>query len=202
MLIAEDIKELVYEIASSYETRVSAVSRIIENAQRVLEDFKTEGNEASNQLKETLAVGESLRRKDFDNMMKDIFDRHTERQKQAKDLLRTYLKEQRDLALTLKKAVEGSISIESFTALLGNIQTRHKQREEEISNMLGDLQREHEETTTSLCSLLYKEKKTTLEDFKEVVTRIRSSQRGWTKGIGGYQKVKEKPFRKEATIGG
>ena len=73
MGIAEDMKRVAQDIVSSYQSRVSTVATIIDNTHQILEDFKTRRNEMSNHLKETLAKEESLRKKDFDNMMKDVF---------------------------------------------------------------------------------------------------------------------------------
>jgi len=65
MGIADDMKKLTKEVVFSYESRISEVGIIIDNTYRILEEFKTKRNEMNSELKETLAAGESLRKKDF-----------------------------------------------------------------------------------------------------------------------------------------
>ena len=60
---AEGMKRVAEEIVSSYQSRISTVAVIIDNTHQLLEDFKNKRNEINNQLKETLARGESLRKK-------------------------------------------------------------------------------------------------------------------------------------------
>jgi len=194
MGIADDMKRVAKEIVSSYESRISAVGTIIDNTHQILEDFKNKRNEMSNQLKETLATGESLRKKDFDNMMKDILARQDEREKQVKELLKTYLEEQRDMAVALKNALaEGeSIRISDFKTMLQDIQARQKEREEEISKMLKDFREEHEEMAQNLRSLLDKGERSRIEDFKEMLKGIRTRQKEreeeTKRMLEGYQK--------------
>jgi len=178
MGIAEDMKTLTEEIVSSYESRISTVGTIIDNTHQILGDFKTERNEMSNQLKETLASGESLRKKDFDNMMKDILSHQDEREKQVRDLLKTFFEEQKEIAKTIKRNLaEGEkVRISDFKKLLEDIQARQKARENEVRVMLKEFQTEYKEMSESLRSLLNKGEAIRIKDFKEMLKNIRSRQ--------------------------
>ena len=178
MGIAEDMKTLTEEIVSSYESRISTVDMIIDNTCHLLDDFKTKRNEISSQLKETLANGESLRKKDFDNMMKDILSHQDEREKEVRDLLKTFFEEQKEIAKTIKKNLaEGEkVRTNDFKKMLQDIQARQKTRENEVSVMLKEFQTEYEELAESLRSLLNKGEAIRIKDFKEMLKNIRTRQ--------------------------
>ena len=195
MEIADDIKRLTNEVVFSYESRISEVGIIIDNTYRILEEFKTKRNEMSNQLKENLAKKGSLRKKDFDSMMEEILSRQDEREKQVKDLLRTFLEEQKEVAQTIKKNLaEGEkVRIDDFKKILQDIQTRQKARENKVSIALMTFQKEYKEVAESLHNLLNKGEAIRIKDFKEMVKNIRSRQ------IERANEVREKldEFRKE-----
>jgi len=195
MGIADDIKGLTEEVVFSYESRISEVGIIIDNTYRILEEFKTKRNEMSNQLKENLAKEGSLRKKDFDSMMVEILSRQDEREKQVKDLLRTFLEEQKEAAQTIKKNLaEGEkVRINDFKKILQDIQARQKGGENEVNMMLKEFQKEHKEMAESLRTLLDKGEAIRANDFKEMIKNIRSRQ------IERTNEVREKldEFRKE-----
>ena len=132
----------------------------------------------SNQLKETLAKEESLRKKDFDNMMGDILSHQDERQKDVKELLKTFFEEQKEIAEIIKKNLsEGQkVRINDFKKMLGDIQARQKTRENEVSVMLKEFQTEYKEMGESLRSLLDKGEAIRIKEFKEMLKNIRSRQ--------------------------
>jgi len=178
MGITEDMRKVAQDIVSSYQSRISTVATIVDNTHQILEDFKTKRNEISSQLKETLAREESLRKKDFDNIMKDIFVHQDEREKQVKDLLRTFFEEQKEIAEIIKKNLtEGEkVRINDFKKVLEDIQVRQKARENEATTTLKEFQKEHKEMAESLRSLLNKGEAIRIKDFKEMVKNIRSRQ--------------------------
>lgn len=178
MGIDRDMKEIAREIVFSYESRISTVGAIIDNTHHILEDFKIKRDEMSNQLKETLAKGESLRKKDFDKMMKDILVPQEERENQVRDLLKTFLEEQKEMAQDLKKNLTGTekIRIEDFKKLLADIQVRQKARENEVATDLKEFQKEYKEMAESLRSLLNKGETIRVKDFKEMLKNIRLRQ--------------------------
>jgi len=178
MGLAEDMRILVQEIVSSYESRISTIGVIIDNTHQILEEFKTKRNEMSSDLKETLAKEESLRKKDFDNMMKDILSSQDGREKEVRYLLKTFLAEQKEIAETIKENLaEGEkVRINDFKKMLKDIQARQRARENEVSAMLKEFQREYKEMTESLRSLLDKGEAIRIKDIKEMVRNIRSRQ--------------------------
>lgn len=178
MGIAENMKRLAQEIVLSYESRISTVGMIIDDTHQLLEDFKTKRNEMSTKLKETLAREGSLRKKDFDNMMKDILSRQDEREKEVKDFLKTFLEEQKEMAETIKKNLADGekVRIDDFKKMLQDIQARQRARENEVSAKLKEFQNEYKEMSESVHSLLYKGEAIRIKDFKEMVKNIRARQ--------------------------
>ena len=185
MAVVEDMKRVAEEIVSSYQSRISTVATIIDNTHQILDDFKIKRNEISNQLKETLARGESLRKKDFDSMMQEILFHQDEREKEVRDLLKTFFEEQKEVAEIIKKSLTGAekIRIDDFKKMLQDIQARQKARENEVSVMLKEFQTEYKEIAESLRSLLDKGEAIRIKDFKEMLKNIRSRQEERTKEV-------------------
>jgi uncharacterized protein YukE len=195
MGIVEDMKRLTQEIVSSYQSRVSTIGMIIDDTHQLLEDFRARRTGMTNQLKETLAKEGSLRKKDFDHMMKDILSCQGEREQQVKGLLKTFFEEQKEIAEIVKKnlAAGEKIRIDDFRKMLQDMQARQKAREDEVSMTLKEFQKEYKEMAESLRSLLDKEEVIRIKDFREMLKNIRSRQIERTKEIG----AKLDDFRKK-----
>lgn len=180
MGIADDMKRVAEELVSSYQARISEVAMIIDDTNQILEDFKTKRNQMNDKLKESLARGESLRRKDFDAMMKDILASQDEREKEVKSLLRTFFEEQREIAELIRKSLTGGDKkgINDFKKMLQDIQTRQRTRENEVSTALRQFQTEYKEMAESLRGLLDKGEAVQIKDFKEMVKNMRGSLKG------------------------
>ena len=178
MRIAEDMKRVAEEIVSSYQSRISTVATIIDSTHQLLDDFKIKRDEMSNQLKEILSKEESLRKKDFDNMMGNILSHQDEREKQVKELLKTFFEEQKEIAEIIKNNLsEGQkVRINDFKKMLQDIQAKQRTRENEVSVMLKEFQEGYKETAESLRSLLNKGEAIRIKDFKEIVKNIRLRQ--------------------------
>ena len=200
MGIAEDMKRIAEEIVSSYQSRISTVAMIIDNTHQLLEDYKNKRNEISNHLKETLARQESLRKKDFDYMMKDILSHQDEREKQVRDLLKTFFEEQKEIAQVIKRNLaegEEKVRISGFKKMLEDIQARQKARENEVSVMLKEFQTEYKEMAESLRSLLDKREAIRIKEFKAMLKDIRSRQIERAKEV----RARLDEFRKERQDG-
>ncbi len=90
MQIANDMKRIPEELVSSYESRIANVAMIIDNTHKIIENFRNIRNDMSNHLKERLAKEEFLRKKDFDNMIKDVILMQDRREEEVRDLLKTF----------------------------------------------------------------------------------------------------------------
>jgi len=195
MAVVGDMKRVAEEIVSSYQSRISTVAAIIDDTHHLLEDFKTKRNEMSGQLKEALARQGSLRKKDFDSMMQEILFHQDEREKEVRDLLKTFFEEQKEVAEIIKKSLTGAekIRIDDFKKMLQDIQAKQRTRENEVSVTLKEFQTEYKEMAESLRSLLDKREAIRIKDFKDVMGNIRSRQIERAKEV----RTKLDEFRKE-----
>ena len=199
MAVVEEMKRVAEEIVLSYQSRISTVATIIDDTYQLLDDFKIKRNEMNNQLKETLARQGFLRKKDFDDMMRDILSHQDEREKHVKELLKTFFEEQKEIAEIIKKSLtEGEkVRIGDFKNSLKDIQVRQKARENEVSVMLKEFQTEYKEMTESLRSLLDKRETIRVNEFKVMLKDIRSRQIGRAKEV----RTRLDEFRKERQDG-
>ena len=195
MSVAEDMKKIAENIVFAYQSKISEVASIIDSTSQILEDFKTKRDEMSNQLREILAKEESLRKKDFDNMMEDILSHQDKRETEIRDLLNTFFEEQKEIAEVIKKSLtEGErIRIDDFKKMLQDIQARQRVRENEVSTALRQFQAEYKETAESLRSLLNKGEAIRIKDFKEMLKDIRTKQLERAKEV----RARLDEFRKE-----
>lgn len=189
---AEDMRKLTEEIITSYESRISAVCMIIDNTHQLLGDFREKRSAMSMQLKETLSHGKSLRKKDFDNMMKDIMESQEARENETRNLLKTYLDEQKEAAKTIREnlekhktdRIEGEADgINDFRKIITDIQASQKSREEEVKNMLTTFRSGHKMLAESLRSLLEKGTAVRIRDVKIMLENIRSKRMQWREEI-------------------
>ena len=189
---AEEMRKLTEEIISSYESRISAVCAIVDDTHQLLDDFKEKRGAMSTQLKETLAHGKSLRKKDFDTMMKDIVESQETMENETKVLLKTYLDEQKEAAKTIRENLEkhkevgvtGEVErIDDFRKIITGIQTSQKSREEEVRDMLVNFRNDHKMLSDSLRSLLEKGTAVRIRDMKIMLEDIRSKRAQWREEI-------------------
>ena len=92
-----DLKDVVEDIVTSYEARIQSIASIFDTTHQIFEGFqdsfldaKQEREKVNAELRENLARNESLRRKDFDNMMNSILSSQDGREKEVRNLLKDY----------------------------------------------------------------------------------------------------------------
>ena len=112
MNITEQMKNLTEGVIASYEDRVSNIEGIFFNTHQLLGDYqkalfvlREERDLLTKELRDKLAKTESLRHKDFDQMMSSILNEQSEREKEVKTLLEEYVAEQKGLAKSLKESL-------------------------------------------------------------------------------------------------
>ena len=170
-----DMKVIIDGIISSYEQRITAVENIVDNLYRILDDSKAERDRMEYQLKEILSAGSSLRKRDFDSMVKDIFAWHDGRRRQARGLLSTYIEEQKDAAKTLKNTLLDK-GLPGVREAVGLHPENLNIREEDITSRLNAIRGECEEMTRALRNLLDKGEKLSHGEVKETLRNIQQWQ--------------------------
>jgi len=185
MAVANGMRELVQAIIASYEARIASVERIFEATHEMLEGFKSQREKVRAELREILARGESLRRKDFDVMMGGVLSYQERREREVKSAIRQYLREQKEMAAALKEGLAKgeSVRLEDFRMMIKGIQGRQKEREQEVREILADFRKDQEEITRELRKLLANSESLRIKDFKATLKNIQAQQRGAVKVI-------------------
>ena len=180
--ISNGMKDIVEDIVSSYEARIQSIGAIFDNTQQILEGFqdsfldaKQEREKNNAELRESLAKNESLRKKDFDNMMQDILSTQDEREKEVRNLLKGYLNEQKKLAQTLRDnlaKVKDALArgeagrVKEFQGIIKEILAKQDERKDEVTSKLKEFQKEQEEMAKRLKELLAKGRELRIRDLR------------------------------------
>ncbi len=189
MPLVEDMKNTVEDIISSYEDRVQRIGDIIDTTHQLLRGFqyslfdtKQEREKFCAELRENLAQNESLRRKDFDNMMQGVLSTQEEREKEVRNLLDSYLNAQKEMAQAIREnlsmakdvlAKGEAERIKEFQVMIREILTRQEERKEEVASKLKNIQIEQREIATRLKSLLAKGSRLRIKDLKSMLKDFR-----------------------------
>jgi hypothetical protein len=182
MPLTEEMKNFVKSFVSSYEMRVQSMGAIFDTTHQLLEGFqesfldvKQEREKVSAELREKLAKNESLRRKDFDNMMQGILSTGDEREKEVRNLLRSYLNEQKEMAQVLRERLEkfkdtlvrGEVQrVKDFQGMFKEILAKQEKRKEEVTSKLKEFQKDQQEMAKRLKEILAKGRELRIRDLK------------------------------------
>lgn len=118
-----DLKDLAKNIIVSHEARARIIQEIAEDTQKLMENFKNQREEMSNELKKTLAKSQSLRKKDFNKMMEEILLARDKREEEVRGMLANFKKEQMEISERLRELLgrgEG-VKLADFKKTLANI---------------------------------------------------------------------------------
>lgn len=165
-----------------FENEIQSMNSIFDNTHQLIEffqdsffDVKQEREKINIALRENLAKNNSLRRKDFDNMVKDILAIQDESEKEVKNLLKNYLNEQKELSHSLivnldkfrNACINGeSQEIKILHALIRQILSKQEERKNEVTSKLKEFQKEQQDITSQFKEFLTKGNKLRVRDFK------------------------------------
>jgi len=188
MLLVNDTKNFVEDLLTSYESRIQTVETLFHATQQVVQNFhesvldtKQEREKLNGQLRENLAKSGSLRKKDFDNMMRDISSHQDQQELEVRNLSKSYLNEQTDFIQELRDNLrnfrqalaKGEVQrIKEFHEMITQILERQECRKNEVLSKLQEFQNEHQETAKMLRELLSKGKELRTKDFKRMLKKF------------------------------
>jgi len=194
MPLAEDMKNIVENIISSYEARIQGIGAIFDTTGQLLEGFqdslldtREEREKINAELRENLAKNESLRKKDFDSMMQDILSAQEEREKKVRSLMKGYLDEQKEMANALGEnlsKVKDALAkgeaqrIKEFQTAITEILSKQEQRKQEVSSELKEFQKNHQEMAKRLKQLLAKGRELRIKDLKSMLAEFKIKHKG------------------------
>jgi len=181
---------LMDDIISSYEERIAGVQSIFDTTHQLIEGFqdsfldtKQEREKLKVELRENLAQSESLRKKDFDNMMQAILSAQEIKEKEVRDLLKNYLNEQRAMAHTLRDnlaEIKGALTkgeairVKEFQGIIKDILARQDERKDEVACGLKDFQKVQQEMAERLKELLAKGSELRIKDLKSMLKEFQA----------------------------
>jgi molecular chaperone DnaK (HSP70) len=185
MPLAEEMKNIVDHIVSSYEARIQSIESLFDTTHHILRSFqnsffdmKKERETINAELRENLAKNESLRKKDFDHMMEDILSAQEGREKEVRNLLNHYLNEQKQMAQDLRenlKEFKDSLSkgevqrVKDFQEMIKQILAKQDERKEEVTFRLKKFKKEQVVLSSRLKDLLAKGNELQIRDFKSAL---------------------------------
>ena len=174
----EDLRALANSIIDSYQMRVRTVNGLMDQAYNFLESFQMELEDMIVRLRDNLAKAESLRKKDFDRMIKDVIERRYQSELEAKQSLTVFHEEEEGMIDRLRKIVLGGShsNMQDMAAIKEDISRRQKDREKNIIKAMKRLQIEQEEFRVALRNLLEKREEVKVKDFKLMIKSLRAQQ--------------------------
>jgi hypothetical protein len=190
----QELKKVVEDITSIYQTKIEDMASLFETTQLILNEFqepllktKQVGEEINSQLKDLLSQNEYLRKKDFDRMMQGIPFAQVEKAKEIRNLVNNYLTEQKEMINLLKEHLtktkdaiakgEAVKPQESLKHTLAQILIQQNKRKQEVTSKLKEFQKEQREMTERLLELLAKGKELRIKDLKLMLKKFQASHR-------------------------
>ncbi len=186
------MKGLVLDIITSYENRILMVEELITTAyqatttsEQSFSDLDKERERLKASLQGTLAKNCSLRRKDFNHLMKIVLNGSEskrveieEEQKCLRESVREYLKEQKELATSLKQQIVEQAAENTdkgkFDAV-HSIKTMYQETGQQLIAVLREsqshmeaFQREQEEINNKLRRLVDRGESLKIEDLRQL----------------------------------
>ena len=169
----EELRKAVERLILSYESQVATIGLAINTSHGILDAFKKERVAVNNRLEESLARNASLRKKDFNTMMRDFNLYQEEREEEIKRKLDAFLKQQQELAPQLKALLEvNSSDADNIKAVISNIQRQQARATREVTEAICSFQKEHEQSITEAHKILTSTASLSVGDFKSRLKQL------------------------------
>lgn len=188
--------QIVQDMITTQEARLQSLGETIDSFclihDRFQEDIfqtKEEREKVKTELREILAQGEHLRRKDFDHTMQGVKTAQEERERDVKTLLKTYIQGQQAMAQRLRDTLksfrecltQGEVQrIRECRALIQEIISQQEERKCEVASKLQEFHNEQLALTQRLKDLLAKGRELRIKDLKEMLNEFNAQrQKRW-----------------------
>lgn len=125
-----NLRTLVKDILSSYDDRIKTVGEIASQTHTQISDFRKQREETTKELKDILARGEFLRRKDFDQIMAGVISNQNLREEEVKKMLEDFRHEEEAMAARLKGLLKKgeSVRIKDFKKTMLDVRQEQEKR--------------------------------------------------------------------------
>jgi len=181
----EDLNKAVEDVVSSYEAKIENINSFFETTHLILGEFQDPlletrevRGEINSQLEDLLAKNEHLRRTDFHRMMQGILFIQVNKEKEIRNLLNSYLTEQKQMVYLLRDNLSKiklalangqGVEIKESKEIVNQILAQQDIRKLEVSLKLKEFQKEQKEMTQRLLELLAKGKELRIKDLKSML---------------------------------
>ena len=173
---SEDIRiKKIQNAFQSSENIKESCHFLVDSVEHSLEYLKERRNDVSSKLCEALAKKESLRKKDYNIIMSDIYSLLDEKERNAKNHFIAFIEDQKEFTQSLKNII---VNISDYCAAdspdknvllkeeLAQIAEIQEKRKETGIKILTDFQEMHKEVMVYLESLLEKGDNISIRDIK------------------------------------
>lgn len=191
--ISNEMKNIVDNIVSSYEARIQSIGTLFDTTHQILLGFqdslldtRQEREKLNAELRESLTKNESLRRKDFDNMMQGILIAQDEREKEVRKLLNSYLIEQKEMVRSLRENLgkfknsleKGEVRrVKEFQEMIKHILAKQEERKDEVTSRLKEFKKEQKVLASGLKELLAKGKELRIKDLRSMLKEFKTQHK-------------------------
>lgn len=161
----------IEHIISSYEIKVKNVNSLIDKVLQKIKCLHIEQMQMANRLRDILAKNQNLRKKDFDEMIRDIQNRHRQRENEISETAERFYKQEKEILNQLRGLIseESSSKYEDFKKLKKRMLDNSKQREKKLARMLKNFHKEQQELTRVLRILVNKGPSVRIKDLKNMI---------------------------------
>ena len=173
---SEDIRiKKIQNAFQSSENIKESCHFLVDSVEHSLEYLKERRNDVNSKLCEALAKKESLRKKDYNIIMSDIYSLLDEKERNAKNHFIAFIEDQKEFTQSLKNII---VNISDYCAAdspdknvllkeeLAQIAEIQEKRKETVIKILTDFQEMHKEVMVYLESLLEKGDNISIRDIK------------------------------------
>lgn len=175
--------DLGTELLAAYEARLTFVKRIVGDTRKMLDEFRQRREKMSTELRELLAKSESLRKKDFDQMMQEILAVQGQREENVKVMLDEFRQEEETVAENLRRLVQKGegVKIKDLKRMLVKIKEEQQVREKSTSTYVGEQMAKMQQEVAMM-----------LEEFKKEKEKM-AAEWGQTVAVLNYNKITAGP---------
>ena len=162
------------DIVGSYEVRIKVIQAIAEDTKKLLEEFREKRERMGQELKEALSKHESLRKKDFDKMMKDILLLQSGREENVKKMLADFENQEMQVLGNLKAMLKKGekLRLGDFKKTLAKIREEQEVRQKETPERINEEVLQMRSEVQSLLENFKKEREKVASEWKEMVATM------------------------------
>lgn len=171
-------KTLPQEISQFYDALLEKVRATRVQAQERIAEIKKEQGQLADDLREKLAKGESLRKKDFDRLLASVVEMRKNREQEVLELLARFQKEEEEMVAGLRQLLgDGKrVRIKEFKKFLAEFKRREEERGEDVSQIKKEA-KSIKNQAQLLIEQFRKEREEMMKEWQELALTMQKKRR-------------------------